>query len=195
MRPSRYLMALAAIFIVLFAVLLGIGKGSFSERLKPKLGLDLVGGTTLTLTAKTETGGPPSADSLEQARQIIENRVNGWASPSPRWSPRATEHIVVSVAGENDEASSRSAKTAQLRFRTVLQTTQDPPEAAPEPARAAPPNPGASASADALARRPPPRPATTPTPSASATPAPALGPRRPAPRRCPPTRPRSARPC
>ena len=46
MRPSRYLFTLAAIFVVLFGVVIGFGSGSFKDRLKPKLGLDLIGGTT-----------------------------------------------------------------------------------------------------------------------------------------------------
>ena len=47
MRPSRYLFTLAAIFIVLFGVVIGFGSGSLKQRLEPKLGLDLVGGTTM----------------------------------------------------------------------------------------------------------------------------------------------------
>ena len=76
MRPSRYLFTLAAIFIVLFGVVIGFGSGSLKQRLKPKLGLDLVGGTTMTLVARTADGSAPDADRLEQAREIIEKRVN-----------------------------------------------------------------------------------------------------------------------
>ena len=49
MRPSRYLFTLLAIFLVLFGIVVIGGHGSFSNRFKPKLGLDLIGGTTLTL--------------------------------------------------------------------------------------------------------------------------------------------------
>src|SRR3979409_443388 len=78
MRPSRYLFTLAAIFIVLFGVVIGFGNGPIKDRLKPKLGLDLIGGTTLTLVAQTTNGQPPSADSLEQAREIIQRRVDAF---------------------------------------------------------------------------------------------------------------------
>ena len=43
----------------------------------PKLGIDLQGGTRVTLTARTPNGAPPSAESLTLARTIIQNRVNG----------------------------------------------------------------------------------------------------------------------
>ena len=85
MRPSRYLAVLGLIFVILAALVFLGGEGSLSERLKPKLGLDLIGGTTVTFTAKTEDGKDPSADSLEEARQIIETGSTAWVSPSPRW--------------------------------------------------------------------------------------------------------------
>jgi len=175
MRPSRYLMALAAIFIVLYAVLLGMGKGSFSERLKPKLGLDLVGGTTLTLDAKTETGAAPSADNLELARRIIEDRVNGLGVAEPEVVTEGDRHIVVSVAGGNEDLR-QVAVTAQLRFRTVLAMTQDLPaeSAAPSPSASASPSGSASPKPSATTTPAASPAATTPAaaPSATATPAP-----------------------
>ena len=103
MRPSRYLFTLAAIFVVLFGVVLGFGSGSFKERLKPKLGLDLVGGTTLTLVAKTLDGAPPNADSLEQAREIIEKRVNASGVAEAEVVTEGNSHIVISVPGQNND--------------------------------------------------------------------------------------------
>ncbi len=52
------------------------GKSSFAERLEPKLGLDLIGGTRVTYSATTMDGSDPPAEQLEEARQIIESRVN-----------------------------------------------------------------------------------------------------------------------
>ena len=84
MRPSRYLFTLAAIFVVLYAVVLGFGSGSLKERLEPKLGLDLVGGTTMTLVARTVDGSAPDAARLEQARTIrTGSTLTAW--PRPRW--------------------------------------------------------------------------------------------------------------
>ncbi|PRC55815.1 protein translocase subunit SecD, partial [Mycobacterium sp. ITM-2017-0098] len=43
----------------------------------PKLGIDLQGGTRVTLTARTPDGSEPSRDSLIQAQEIISSRVDG----------------------------------------------------------------------------------------------------------------------
>ena len=77
MRPSRYLFTLGAIFVVLFGIVLGFGSGSLKERLEPKLGLDLIGGTTMTLVAH-DPGRQPAERrrTCETAREIIEKRVN-----------------------------------------------------------------------------------------------------------------------
>ncbi len=164
MRPSRYLFTLAAIFIVLFGVVIGFGSGSFRERLEPKLGLDLVGGTTMTLVAKTLTGAPPDANSLEQAREIIEKRVNAFGVAEAEVVTEGNSHIVISVPGENNDDIRQVGTPAQLRFRKVLAATQDAQDTAasptPAPSASGTPTPAPTASA-------------SPKPSASATPTPA----------------------
>ena len=103
MHPSRYLIVLAAIFVVLYALVFFTGPGTLSHwqgKLKPKLGLDLVGGTTLTLIASEPGGKTPSAANLEEARQIIENRVNGLGVSEPQVVTQGNNQIVVSVASD-----------------------------------------------------------------------------------------------
>jgi len=185
MRPSRYLFTLAAIFVVLFGVVLGFGSGSFKERLKPKLGLDLVGGTTLTLVAKTLDGAPPNADSLEQAREIIEKRVNASGVAEAEVVTEGNSHIVISVPGQNNDTIRKVGTAAQLRFRKVLVAAQDVPAAAaanPTPSASASPNPSGSASPSPSATASPKpsataAPAAAPSGSASASPSPAPTPR------------------
>ncbi|HZS22690.1 MAG TPA: protein translocase subunit SecD, partial [Pseudonocardiaceae bacterium] len=72
-RPWRYLAVFAGIVAVLYSLVFLTGGGKPT----PKLGIDLQGGTRVTLTARTTDGRPPSRESLDQARQIIEQRVNG----------------------------------------------------------------------------------------------------------------------
>ena len=72
-RPWRYLTAFAGIVVVLYALVFLTGGGN----LTPKLGIDLQGGTRVTLTARTTDGQPPPRDQLIQAQDIIEQRVNG----------------------------------------------------------------------------------------------------------------------
>ena len=47
------------------------------KQAKPKLGIDLQGGTRVTLTARTPDGSAPTREALDQAQQIISARVNG----------------------------------------------------------------------------------------------------------------------
>ena len=131
MRPSRYLFTLAGIYVVLFGVLLGFGTGSISDRLKPRLGLDLIGGTTLTLVAKTLDNNPPSADVAragprdhpEPGGRVRRRRGRGGdrgrqprsSSPSPARTATSIRQVGV---------------PAQLRFRKVLQTADGPARAA-----------------------------------------------------------------
>jgi preprotein translocase subunit SecD len=165
MRPSRYLFALGAIFVILFGILLGFGSGSIKERLEPKLGLDLVGGTTLTLEATTLDGNPPSAQSLETARDIIEQRVNAFGVAEAEVVTEGNSHIVISVPGENNDTVRQVGVPAQLRFRKVIKSTNDMPSpVSATPTPSASPDPSASATPD---------PSTTPTPTPEATPTPA----------------------
>jgi preprotein translocase subunit SecD len=159
MRPSRYLIALAAIFIVLFGVVLGFGSGSFSERLKPKLGLDLIGGTQLTLVATSLDGSKPSAENLELARQIIENRVNGLGVAEAEVVTEGDDQIVISAPGNDNNTLQQVGTPAQLRFRKALNSVTDTGATPPSPSPSASASPSTSAS-----------PGATPSGSASASP-------------------------
>ena len=64
-------------FLVLLAVVYGLVFFTGGGSAEPKLGIDLQGGTRVTLTARTPDGKTPSKDQLDQAKQIIEKRVNG----------------------------------------------------------------------------------------------------------------------
>jgi preprotein translocase subunit SecD len=165
MRPSRYLFTLAAIFIVLFGVVIGFGSGSFKQRLEPKLGLDLVGGTTMTLVARTVDGSAPDANRLEQAREIIEKRVNAFGVSEAEVVTEGNSHIVVSVPGQNNESIRQVGTPAELRFRKVLGITTDGSSAA-TPSPSASPSPGASSSPSPEAS---PSASASPSPSASAS--------------------------
>ena len=72
-HPARSLALFGAILVALYALVFFTGDKSPT----PKLGIDLQGGTRVTLTARTPDGTSPSQDSLRQAQQIIETRVNG----------------------------------------------------------------------------------------------------------------------
>src|SRR5690242_8926196 len=156
---GRYFGALILIVAVLYALVFFTG----SSR-TPQLGLDLRGGTTVTLTAKTPNGKAPAKEDLELARQIIEQRVNGLGVAEAEVVTEGSSNIVISVPGDNGEKARELGATAQLRFRPVLQG----PEAATQAASAS--GSAAATPTGSAAATPTGSAAATPTGSAAATP-------------------------
>jgi preprotein translocase subunit SecD len=134
---GRYLGVLAGLMVVLYALVFFTGDSA-----TPKLGLDLEGGTQVTLQAQTADKRAPSSASLDQARQIIEQRVNGLGVAEAEVVTQSPDRIVISVPGTNGDAAKSVGQTAQLRFRPVITSG-----AAAAPATTATPAAGASGSA------------------------------------------------
>jgi preprotein translocase subunit SecD len=139
-RPWRYLATFVGIVVVLYALVFLTG----DRKLTPKLGIDLEGGTRVTLTARTATGQPPTKDQLNLAREIIDQRVNG-LGVSGAEVVQDGSNLTITVPGDQGQRAKDLAQTAQLRFRAVL---AGPFDAAPQPAPGAPApggaNPGTS---------------------------------------------------
>jgi len=194
MRPGRHLAVLGLIFAVLYLLVFfgADAKGSWTDRLQPKLGLDLVGGTRMTLEAATEAGQAPSAEALERARQIIQARVDGRGVAEAEVVTDGNRNIVISVPGQNADLTDIGTP-AELRFRKVLKTTDGvapsvtpTPSDSPSSGASASPSAGASPSGSAspTATTSPsgggqgggapasPSPSPSPSPSASASPSP-----------------------
>ncbi len=152
-RPGRALLTIVGLLVLMYAAMFLL------EGLKPtpKLGLDLRGGTTVTLTARLPEGqrGTPSKSAMEQAKQIIEDRVNGTGVAEAEVAIQGDNHIVVSIPG--NELKTDLLSTALLRFRSVLQVGQATAVATPSPTG----TPSGSAS-----------PSATPSGSASPSPSP-----------------------
>ncbi len=148
-RPVRPLAVLAALLVVMYGIMALTGSW------KPNLGLDLQGGTSITLTASTADGGAPSEQSMEQAVEIIRNRVDAVGATEAEVSIQGRDNIVVQVPGVGeDELIRLVGQTAELRFRPVLSIA---PGGAPTPAPTETPTDGST-------------PAPTTTPEASPTP-------------------------
>src|ERR1041385_2107881 len=111
-RPARYL----AFFVLIVALLYTLVLATGDHRASPHLGLDLQGGTRVTLTARTESGQAPSRDALGQARQIIETRVNGIGVSGAEVVLEGSQ-IVITVPGEGGEQAKTLGQTAKLYFR------------------------------------------------------------------------------
>lgn len=131
-RPGRRVIVFALLVAALYGgVALG---GDWS----PKLGLDLQGGTRITLEASTETGEEITPEKLEEARSIIDQRVNGQGVAEAEVAVQGDRNIVVEIPGENRKDLVDSVQqTAQLRFRLVAAVApgraSDQPEPSEEP--------------------------------------------------------------
>ncbi len=160
-RPWRSLGVLLGLCVALLAAMWVTGAWT------PRLGLDLAGGTSITLTAKTPDGGTPSNDQMTQALAIISDRVNGAGVAEPDIVRSGSDNIVVSVPTRNpDQIVALVGQTAQLRFRDVLSVL---PGGAPTPTSSPTASPSGSPTASPSAS---PTGSAKPSPSASATPSP-----------------------
>ncbi|REE94677.1 protein translocase subunit SecD [Thermomonospora umbrina] len=154
-RPGRTILLLFAVLAVLTGVMF------LQEQPTPKLALDLAGGTTVTLTAVTESGANPPGAQMQQAVTIIRDRVNGLGVSEAEVSRQGDNHIVVQVPGTEDQRRivDLIGTTAQLQFRQVYALGVSTPRQAPTPG--SPPTPTSSRS---------PAGGPSPTPSATARP-------------------------
>lgn len=109
-RPGRLLI----VFLLGVAILYGLV--ALGGNWKPALGLDLQGGTRITLIAT----GEPDAEAMDEARAIIDQRVNARGIAEAEVTTQGNRFIVVEIPGENrSDLVDTVSRTAQLRFRTV----------------------------------------------------------------------------
>ncbi|AZG44245.1 protein translocase subunit SecD [Gordonia insulae] len=125
--PWRPLTAFLVLLAVVYGLVFFTGGGSPT----PKLGIDLQGGTRVTLTARTPDGQPPSRDQLNQAKQIIEQRVNGLGVSGSEVVVNGN-NLVITVPGDDGKQARSLGQTARLFVRPVENVTAATPQ--PKPA-------------------------------------------------------------
>lgn len=172
----RALTVFAVIVAALYALVFFTGDKSPT----PELGIDLQGGTRVTLTARTPDGSTPSQDSLRQAQQIIETRVNGLGVSGSEVVIDG-DNLVITVPGDDSSQARSLGQTARLYIRPVLGSqaaaapgTEQTPVQAPTTQAPPPSAPGATPQER-------PFPAQNPTEPAPTTEAPAPSTETPAP--------------
>ncbi|MFD7443016.1 protein translocase subunit SecD [Streptomyces sp. NPDC059909] len=144
-RPGRTL----ALMLIVMAALLG---GMFwSGDTTPRLGIDLAGGTTITLKAVAEPGKESAVNetNMNTAVGIIERRVNGLGVSEAEVQTQGRENIIVNIPkGTNSEqAQQQVGTTAQLFFRPVLNVAAGGP-VTPEPTASTSPSASPSGKGD-----------------------------------------------
>ena len=145
-HPARYLAIFLALMVGVYLLVFLTG----DKKAEPKLGIDLQGGTRVTLTARTPDGSRPTQDALNQAQQIISSRVNGLGVSGSEVVIDG-DNLVITVPGNDSSEARNLGQTARLYIRPVIhviaaQQAQQPGAQA-GPAQGGPPpgQPGAPA--------------------------------------------------
>jgi preprotein translocase subunit SecD len=137
-RPGRTLAIVAGVLVALY---LGLFLGPSAT---PKLGLDLRGGTQITLTATPISGTKVTKGALGQAVDIIRQRVDAAGVGGAEINTQGSANIVVSAPGVGRNRFKSLDQTALLRFRQVLGISSGTPQ--PTASTSVSPAPAPSAS-------------------------------------------------
>ncbi|MEW2398419.1 protein translocase subunit SecD [Streptomyces sp. NPDC046862] len=143
-KPGRAL----ALILIAIAALTG---GMFaSGHTTPRLGIDLAGGTSITLEAENEPGQPNAINktNMDTAVDIMNRRVNGLGVTEAEVQTQGNSNIIVNIPkGTNSkQARDQVGTTAKLYFRPVLTTEVSGKGATPSPSTSPSGSPSASPS-------------------------------------------------
>jgi preprotein translocase subunit SecD len=163
-KPGR------SLALILIAIVALTGGMFLSGHTTPRLGIDLAGGTSITLEAKADQGSAINKANMDTAVEIMNRRVNGLGVSEAEVQTQGDRNIIVNIPkGTNSkEARDQVGTTAKLYFRPVLasEPTGSAADASPSPSASgsatASPTPSTSASAGEKAT-------SSASPSASAT--------------------------
>jgi preprotein translocase subunit SecD len=189
-HPARYLTLFLVLLVGVYLLVFLTG----DKQAKLKLGIDLQGGTRVTLTARTPDGSAPTREALNQAQQIISARVNGLGVSGSEVIIDGS-NLVITVPGNDSSEARNLGQTARLYIRPVIHVIpaqgQQPPTAGPP--GGAPPGapPGAPGSPPGAPEAPPGAPEAPPglPPIAPAEPGAPVSPPSPAEQAPPPETP------
>ncbi|MEV7888284.1 protein translocase subunit SecD [Streptomyces sp. NPDC002817] len=139
-KPGR------SLALILIAIVALTGGMFLSGHTTPRLGIDLAGGTSITLEAKADQGSAINSANMNTAVEIMNRRVNGLGVSEAEVQTQGKNNIIVNIPkGTNSkEARDQVGTTAKLYFRPVL--AQEATGAAAES-----PSPSASSSGSSSA--------------------------------------------
>jgi len=161
-KPGR------SLALILIAIVALTGGMFASGNTTPRLGIDLAGGTSITLRAVAEPGQESAINktNMDTAVEIMNNRVNGLGVTEAEVQTQGNKNIIVNIPkGTNSkEARQQVGTTAKLYFRPVL-TTEVSGAAATSPSPSVSGSPSGKATGKATEKA-----TGKSTPSSSATP-------------------------
>ncbi|MFE0464857.1 protein translocase subunit SecD [Kitasatospora sp. NPDC058965] len=148
--PARALALILVVTVGLVALMFGTGHRT------PRLGIDLAGGTSITLTATSKDKAAINQTNMDTAVNIIQKRVNAFGVSEAEVQTQGNDNIIVNIPkGTNSQqAAEQVGTTAKLYFRPVLATAMSgplPAQPSAKPSGSAAPSGSASPSASAAA--------------------------------------------
>jgi preprotein translocase subunit SecD len=137
-HPYRWLTLFLVLLIGAYLLVFLTG----DKQARPKLGIDLQGGTRVTLTARTPDGSAPSREALAQAQQIISSRVDGLGVSGSEVVIDG-DNLIITVPGNDSSEARNLGQTARLYIRPVVHAVpvaqlQNLPGAGAQPGQAPP---------------------------------------------------------
>lgn len=141
MRPGRRLVMLLLIMAIGLGALV-VGTVTHRTSMVPGLALDLEGGTQIILTPTTTDGSAITDEDMDQAIDVIRQRVDASGVAEAQISRQGGQNIVVSLPGRPSETTLELIRTsAVMYFRPVLRIV-DPASALQQPQIAPQADPG-----------------------------------------------------
>ena len=162
---------------LLALVILGLS-AFYTFTKEARLGLDLRGGTSITLETEDSPTTKADAEATDRAVEVLRRRVDALGVSEPTLARSGENRIIVELPGVQDSAAAAEAvgQTAQLTFHPVLgpgdpsQVVGPTPSIEPAPLITAAPSPIAEVAPSAA-----PSAGATPAPSAQPSAAPSQG--------------------
>ena len=120
-RPFTRLITLGVLIVALLASLIIGTVGGDKSRLTPDLALDLEGGTEIILTPQTTDGSKITEDDVNQAIEIIRQRVDASGVAEAEITAQGGSNIIVALPGNPSQETLDLVRTsAVLRMRPVI---------------------------------------------------------------------------
>ncbi|NHM13272.1 protein translocase subunit SecD [Xiamenia xianingshaonis] len=120
-RRNVWLLVLTTLLVVVSVVLFTPPSQKINQ------GLDIQGGLSVVLTAKSTDGQPVTTEDMEKSRAIIESRVNALGASEAVVQIQGNDQILVQIPGLSDteEALATIGKTGKLEFARLDSFTDE----------------------------------------------------------------------
>ena len=120
-RRNVWLLVLTTLLVVVSAVLFTPPNEKINQ------GLDIQGGLSVVLTAKSTDGEPVTPEDMEKSRAIIESRVNALGASEATVQEQGTDQILVQIPGLSDteQALATIGRTGSLEFARLDSFTDE----------------------------------------------------------------------